>query len=69
MNLLTHGLRLWAQHREFRRVLAELDAYSDRELRDMGLTGSDLTRVAYDETERRIVAPAPARPATPVPAA
>ena len=69
MNLFTHGLRVWTYHREFRRVLAELEAYSDRELRDMGLTRNDLPRVAYDEAERRIVTPATVPSATLVPAA
>jgi uncharacterized protein YjiS (DUF1127 family) len=59
LNLFTHGLLVWAQHREFRAATAELNRYTDRELSDTGLTRSDLTRVAYDEAERRIVPPPP----------
>jgi uncharacterized protein YjiS (DUF1127 family) len=57
MNLFTHALHVWAQHREFHPVRAELDRYSDRQLRDMGLTRGDLTRVAYEEAERRVTTP------------
>jgi uncharacterized protein YjiS (DUF1127 family) len=58
MNLFNHALRVWAQHREFRAVFAELDRHSDRELRDMGIDRSDIARIAYQEAERRIVTPA-----------
>ena len=65
MNLFNHALRVWAQRREFRAVFAELARHSDRELRDMGIDRSDITRIAYQEAERRIVAPvASATPAT-----
>lgn len=57
VDLLHHTLRLWAQHREFRAVYAELSSRSDRELRDMGLERGDLARLAYQEAERRIVGP------------
>ena len=58
MNLFKHALRVWAQHREFRAVFAELDRHSDRELCDMGIDRSDIARIAYQEAERRIVTPA-----------
>jgi uncharacterized protein YjiS (DUF1127 family) len=58
MNLFNNALRVWAQHREFRAVFAELVRHSDRELRDMGIDRSDITRIAYQEAERRIVTPA-----------
>jgi uncharacterized protein YjiS (DUF1127 family) len=58
VNLLQNILRLWAQHREFRALYAELARHSDRELRDMGLERDDLARLAYAEAERRIVTPA-----------
>jgi uncharacterized protein YjiS (DUF1127 family) len=57
MNLFTHALHVWAQHRAFQAAQAELSRYSDRQLRDMGLTRGDLTRVAYDEAERRVATP------------
>ena len=59
LNLFTHGLLVWAQHREFRAATAELNRYTDRELSDTGLSRSDLTRVAHDEAGRRIVPPPP----------
>ena len=58
MNILTHALSVWAQHREFRAVFAKLTRYTDRELRDMGIDRSDITRLAYQEAERRVVTPA-----------
>ncbi|MGD9511308.1 MAG: DUF1127 domain-containing protein [Geminicoccaceae bacterium] len=57
MNLLNEIYRAWALRREFRTVLAELSAYSDRELTDLGLGRGDVARVAYEEAERRIGAP------------
>jgi uncharacterized protein YjiS (DUF1127 family) len=67
MNLFTHALHVWAQHREFRAVFAKLARLSDRELRDMGIDRSDITRIAYQEAEQRIVTPAvtPAMSSTP----
>ena len=58
MNVLNHALSIWAQHREFRAVFAELARHSDRELNDMGIDRSDTTRIAYQEAERRVVTPA-----------
>ena len=59
MNLFNSTLQVWAMHREFRSVLAELSNRSDRELADLGLGRADLIRVAYEEAERRILTPAP----------
>ena len=58
MSVFHHALSVWAQQREFRAVYAELARHTDRELRDMGIDRSDITRIAYDEAERRIVTPA-----------
>ena len=58
MNLINDTLQIWAMHREFRSVLAELSNYSDRELTELGLGRGDLARVAYEEAERRILTPA-----------
>ena len=41
MNLLTNTLRVWAMHREFRAVLAELNGHSDRKLAELGLARGD----------------------------
>ena len=57
MNLLKNILSVWAMHREFRAVLAELNSYSDRELGELGLGRGDVARVAYEEAERRIMTP------------
>ena len=74
MDLLKETYRVWAMHREFRTVLAELNSYSDRELTELGLGRGDVVRVAYEEAERRIGTPAAAADARskwqgPVPAA
>lgn len=61
MDLNKSILLIWAQHREFRAIYAELARLSDRELRDMGLARGDLARLAYAEAERRIATPAPSR--------
>jgi uncharacterized protein YjiS (DUF1127 family) len=61
MELLKHTYRVWAMHREFRAVLAELNGYSDRELADLGVSRADVARLAYDEAERRVMTPAATR--------
>jgi uncharacterized protein YjiS (DUF1127 family) len=61
MNLLNHALGVWARHREFRAVFAELTRHTDRELNDMGIDRSEITRIAYQEAERGIVTPAASR--------
>ena len=58
MNVLNRVLSAWAQQREFRAVYAELARHTDREIHDMRIERSDITRIAYDEAERRIVTPA-----------
>ncbi len=68
MDLLKDTMRVWAMHREFRAVLAELKSRSDRELSERGLTRGDIVRVAYAEAERRIATPASCRPEAPAPA-
>jgi uncharacterized protein YjiS (DUF1127 family) len=60
MDLLKETYRIWAMHREFRTVLAELNAYSDRELTELGIGRADIVRVAYEEAERRVTTPTPA---------
>ena len=66
MNLFTHALHVWAQHREFRAVFAKLARLSDRELRDRGIDRGDITQIAYQEAERRIVTPATSSTPAPV---
>jgi uncharacterized protein YjiS (DUF1127 family) len=58
MDLLKYTLVLWAQHREFRAALRELESYSDRELGELGISRGDIPRLAYEEAERRIATPA-----------
>jgi uncharacterized protein YjiS (DUF1127 family) len=57
MNVLNHALRVWAQHRAVRTVFAELARRTERELRDMGIDRGDISRIAYQEAERRMVTP------------
>jgi uncharacterized protein YjiS (DUF1127 family) len=59
MNFLNHAASVLAQYREFRAVSAKLARHTDRELRDMGIDRSDITRIAYQEAERHMMAPAP----------
>ena len=40
--------RAWAEHRAYRSTLAELEALTDRELRDLGLSRWDLRSVARE---------------------
>jgi uncharacterized protein YjiS (DUF1127 family) len=61
MNILHNTLRVWAMNREFRAVIAELNAYTDRQLDDLGIRRADIPRVAYEEAERRIATPAAQR--------
>ena len=68
MELLKNPLRVWAQHREFRAVLAELNGRSDHELEELGLARGDIARIAYEEAERRIVTPASSEAKAPTPA-
>jgi uncharacterized protein YjiS (DUF1127 family) len=58
VNLLTNTLRVWAMHREFRAVLAELNGHSDRKLAELGLARGDIARVAYRDAEWLVVTPA-----------
>ena len=46
-----------AQYRQFNAILRELDAYSDRELNDIGIGRGDLARLAWAEAERRLALP------------
>lgn len=38
----------YARHKTFRQTLNELSALSDRDLRDLGLTRSEIRSVAYE---------------------
>ncbi|MEM7296062.1 MAG: DUF1127 domain-containing protein, partial [Pseudomonadota bacterium] len=46
-NLLGSTAARYAQWRNFRTTLAELDALGERELSDLGLSRSDCRRIAY----------------------
>lgn len=59
MSFLNHVLSVLTQYREFRAVSAKLARHTDRELRDMGIDRSDITRIAYQEAERHMVTPTP----------
>lgn len=58
MDMLEETFRGWSVRREFRAALAELSGYTDRRLADIGLQRHDLARVALEEAERRVGAPA-----------
>jgi hypothetical protein len=60
MNLLValaDGLRL---HRHYHAALRELRGYNPTELNELGLSPSDIARVAMEEAERRLEAERPA---------
>jgi len=70
LSLLQNTLRLWARHRAFHAVHAELARHSDRELRDMGIARGDIARLAHAEAERRVAPSTPShRAEAPAPAA
>jgi uncharacterized protein YjiS (DUF1127 family) len=57
MRLLTTIATALAQYHQFHATLRELNDYSDRELTDMGIGRGDLTRLAWEEAERRFPLP------------
>ena len=57
MRLLTTIATTLAQYHQFNTTLRELNAYSDRQLADMGVGRGDLTRLAWQEAERRFPLP------------
>ena len=61
MNMLEETYRGWSMRREYRAAFAELSGYTDRQLADIGLERGDLARVALEEAERRVGAPASPR--------
>lgn len=58
MRLLTTIATALAQYHQFNTARRELEGRSDRELADMGLERGDLTRLAWEEAERRFPLPA-----------
>ena len=61
MDMLKETFRGWAVRREFDAALAQLSGYTDRQLADIGLERGDFARVALEEAERRVGAPASPR--------
>ena len=59
------------QHRAYQAALAELGAYADRELAEIGIARGDVPRLAYLEAGRRVAALAEGgvRPSAVAPAA
>ena len=45
-----------AQYREYQAALAELGAYADRELAEIGIARGDVPRLAHLEAGRRVAA-------------
>jgi uncharacterized protein YjiS (DUF1127 family) len=50
--LLTHIVRFLRQWRRYNSNLRELSQLGDHELADIGLSRSDIPRVAWDRSER-----------------
>lgn len=63
MRLLTTIATTLARYHQFNAILRELNAYSDRVLADMGVDRADLSRLAWEEAERRLPLPAEAEDA------
>lgn len=63
MRLLTSIATALAQYHQFHATLRELNDYSDRELNDMGVGRGDITRLAWQEAERRFQLPEGSREA------
>ena len=57
MRLLTTIATTLAQFHQFNATLRELNAYSDRDLNDMGVDRADITHLAWQEAERRFPLP------------
>ena len=49
---LTHILRAYQQWRRYNASLSELNRLGDRELADLGISRSDIPRVAWESSER-----------------
>lgn len=55
MNLIESIELAWRRRREFRKVLAELESHTDRELlSDLRLDRADFARVAREAAEQRV---------------
>ena len=50
--LLSHITRFLAQWRRYNQNLRELNQLGDRELADMGVSRSDIPRIAWDSSAR-----------------
>jgi uncharacterized protein YjiS (DUF1127 family) len=50
--VLSHILRFLRQWRRFNASLRELSALSDRDLADIGISRSDIVRVAWEDAEQ-----------------
>lgn len=64
MNIFKSIGLAWLQYHEFRKVLAELESYTDRELAsDLRIDRADFVRIAYEEAENRVAQYRAERPA------
>lgn len=55
MNVFESIKLAWLQYREFNRVLAELESYTDRELiGDLRIDRADFVRIAYEAAEQHV---------------
>lgn len=50
--ILSHIISAYRQWRRYNRSLSELNRLGDRELADIGISRSDIPRVAWDSSER-----------------
>ena len=50
--ILSHIVSVYRQWRRYNRSLSELNRLGDRELADIGISRSDIPRVAWENSER-----------------
>ena len=60
---LSHLVGVFRQWRRYNQSLRELNRLGDRELADIGITRGDIPRVAWDNSERYLLAYRPLAPA------
>lgn len=48
---LSHVVNVWRQWRRYNQSLRELNRLGDRELSDIGITRTDIPRVAWESSE------------------
>lgn len=48
MTFVTKALEAWAKHKQYRSTVSELNALTDRELRDLGISRGQVQEIARE---------------------